>query len=354
MRDDLVIYASDQAHSSIGRAARTLGFRPDQVRVLPVGDDLRLEPATLAAAMAADDAAGRLPFLVVANGGATSTGAVDPLARAGRALPGARTSGCTSTRRTAASPSSPSAAAPRSTGSTLADSITLDPHKWLYQPYECGCLLVRDGRALRRAFEITSDYLRDAEADDGIVNFADHGLQLTRTSRAFKLWLSLRTFGVDAFRAAIDRTLDLAELACERIEASDALELVAPPSLGIVCFRRADGRRATSTGSSLRSRRAASASSPRRASTAAPACASASSTTRRGRTTSSAVLDFLETAEPVAAGGGIRPARRCAEHACRSSRGSSAAEVARRRTAARSERRVAAGETVVERWDTTP
>jgi len=79
MRDDLVIYASDQAHSSIARSARILGFRPDQVRVLPVADDLRLEPATLAAAMAADDAAGRLPFLVVANGGATSTGAVDPI-----------------------------------------------------------------------------------------------------------------------------------------------------------------------------------------------------------------------------------------------------------------------------------
>jgi glutamate/tyrosine decarboxylase-like PLP-dependent enzyme len=126
-------------------------------------------------------------------------------------------------------------------GLDAADSITLDPHKWLYQPYECGCLLVRYGRALRHAFEINSDYLRDAEADAGIVNFSDYGLQLTRASRAFKLWLSLRTFGVDAFRAAIDCTLDLAELARARIEASDVLELVAPPSLGIVCFGRSGG-----------------------------------------------------------------------------------------------------------------
>src|SRR6185437_1060770 len=118
-----------------------------------------------------------------------------------------------------------------------ADSLTLDPHKWLYQPYECGCLLVREGRALRRAFEIHSDYLRDAEVDEGVVNFADYGLQLTRTSRAFKLWLSLATFGVDAFRDAIDATFDLAEQARRRIEESESLELVAPPSLSIVCFR---------------------------------------------------------------------------------------------------------------------
>ena len=97
---------------------------------------------------------------------------------------------------------------------------------------------MRDGRALRHAFEISSDYLRDADATPQEVNFADLGLQLTRTTRAFKLWLSLRTFGLDAFRASIDRCLDLAELARDRIEASEQLELAAPVSLGVVCFRR--------------------------------------------------------------------------------------------------------------------
>ena len=122
-------------------------------------------------------------------------------------------------------------------GIELADSITLDPHKWLYQPFECGCLLVRDGKALRRAFEIapTTSATRRPR---GEVNFADLGLQLTRTTRAFKLWFSLRTFGLDAFRASIDRCLDLAELAGTRIEASEPLELAAPVSLGVVCFRR--------------------------------------------------------------------------------------------------------------------
>ena len=236
MRDDLVIYASDQTHSSLGRAARTLGFRPDQVRVLPVGADLRLKPTTLADAIAADEREGRRPFCVVANGGTTSTGAVDPIAeladlcrrhRLWLHVDAAYGGFAVLTER--------GRAALGELG--LADSITLDPHKWLYQPYECGCVLVRDGRALRRAFETHCDYLRDSEVDDATVNFSDYGLQLTRTSRAFKLWLSLRTFGVGAFRAAIDRTLDLAELARDRIEASDRLELAAPQSLGIVCFR---------------------------------------------------------------------------------------------------------------------
>jgi len=237
MRDDLVIYASDQTHSSVARGARVLGFRPDQLRVLPVDSEQRLELATLADAVAADERAGRRPFLVVANAGATSTGAVDPVAElAGfcrdRALwlhvDAAYGGFAVLTERGRAQLGDLSEA----------HSICLDPHKWLYQPYECGCLLVRDGDALRRAFEVSSDYLRDAEAAQGYVNFADYGLQLSRTSRAFKLWLSLSTFGVDAFRAAIDRTLDLAEHARGLIEASDALELVAKPSLGVVCFRR--------------------------------------------------------------------------------------------------------------------
>jgi glutamate/tyrosine decarboxylase-like PLP-dependent enzyme len=237
MRDDLVIYASDQAHSSVGRAARTLGFRPDQLRVLPVDADLRLRPATLADAIAVDEREGRRPFCVVANAGATSTGAVDPIAELADVcdehglwlhVDGAYGGFAVLTERGRAALGD----------LARADSLTLDPHKWLYQPYECGCVLVRDGRALRHAFETRCDYLRDSEVDEQTVNFSDYGLQLTRSSRAFKLWLSLRTFGVAAFRAAIDTTLDLAELARRRIEASDRLELVATPSLGIVCFRR--------------------------------------------------------------------------------------------------------------------
>src|SRR5712692_987738 len=120
----------------------------------------------------------------------------------------------------------------------LADSITLDPHKWLYQPIELGALLVRDGSALRRGFEISPDYLANVEAAEREVNFSDLGLQLTRSSRAFKLWISLRYFGIAAFRAAIDNCLDLALHAQSQIEASPELELTSPASLGVVTFRR--------------------------------------------------------------------------------------------------------------------
>ena len=103
---------------------------------------------------------------------------------------------------------------------------------------ECGALLVREGRLLRRAFEIVPDYLKDAAVAEGEVNFSDMGLQLTRGWRALKVWLSIQTLGLDAFRDAIDRSLDLAAHAQARIEATPELELMSPAQLGIVCFRR--------------------------------------------------------------------------------------------------------------------
>src|SRR5262249_48611011 len=123
-------------------------------------------------------------------------------------------------------------------GMELADSITLDPHKWLYQPVEAGALLVRSGASLRRGFEIVPDFLEDVEAAEREVTFSDLGLQLTRTSRALKLWLSLSYFGVAAFRQAMDGCFDLALQAQRRIEVSGELELMTPASLGIVTFRR--------------------------------------------------------------------------------------------------------------------
>jgi glutamate/tyrosine decarboxylase-like PLP-dependent enzyme len=237
MRPDLVLYASSEAHHSIVRGARTLGFRPGQIRILPVSRDFRLEPRTLAEAIDADLAAGLRPLFVSASAGTTSTGSVDPLreladvaaergvwfhvdaAYGGFAVLTAR-------------------GAQKLEGIELADSITLDPHKWLYQPYECGCLLLREGDQLQAAFEMRPEYLRDSEAEREEVNFSDRGLQLTRTSRALKLWLSLHYFGADAFRRAIDRSLDLIELAERRIEESEQLELLSSPTLGILTFRR--------------------------------------------------------------------------------------------------------------------
>src|SRR6202035_771898 len=124
-------------------------------------------------------------------------------------------------------------------GIERADSVTLDPHKWLFQPMECGSVLVREGARLERTFAIHPDYLDGNEThSDGEVNFADRGLQLSRGFRALKVWVSVQTFGLAAFRAAIQRSLELAEFAEGLIRSHAGLTLMAPATLGIVCFRR--------------------------------------------------------------------------------------------------------------------
>ncbi len=235
MSDRVVAYSADQTHSSVARAARLLGFRPDQMRILPTDSDHRMRLDALAGAIDADIAAGLQPLVVVANAGATNTGAVDPLVELAQVsherglwlhVDAAYGGFASLTER------GRSALA----GIELADSVTLDPHKWGYQPIECGCLLVREGHQLARAFTINPDYLADYKSE--AVNFSDLGLQLTRGARALKIWLSFQYFGLDAFRDAIDRTLDLALAAESQVNRSETLELLSPASLGIICFRR--------------------------------------------------------------------------------------------------------------------
>lgn len=237
MCDKVVAYVCDQTHSSVARGARILGFRPEQVRVLPADHSHRMSVDALASLMAADVRAGLRPLFVAAAAGSTNTGAIDPLhdiislcreRGVWAHVDGAYGGFAALTERGKRDLA----------GLEEADSVTLDPHKWLYQPYECGCLLVRDGRHLRRAFEIIPDYLKDTEAGADEVNFSDLGLQLTRSWRALKVWVSVKYFGAEAFRQAIDNCLDLALAAQRHIEASQELELMSPARLGIVTFRR--------------------------------------------------------------------------------------------------------------------
>jgi aromatic-L-amino-acid/L-tryptophan decarboxylase len=232
-----VVYLSSEGHSSVPRAVRVLGFRDEQVHLVAVDDLHRIRAAGLDAAIRADVAAGKQPFAAVANAGSTNTGAVDPLAeiadvcRAHRIwlhVDGAYGGFAVLTERGRAALA----------GLERADSATLDPHKWLYQPFEAGCLLVREGTRLGAAFHIMPDYLQDTLVGGRDVNFADRGIQLTRSARALKLWLSLKYFGVDAFRQAIDRSLDFAAHAQRVVEDTPELELLSPAMLGVVCFRR--------------------------------------------------------------------------------------------------------------------
>ena len=233
--EDGVVYVSDQGHSSLARTARAMGLRSHQVRVLPTDDHWRLQPETVAAAAASDRRAGRVPIAVCAGAGSTSTGAVDPLAGLADV--------CAAERlwlHVDAAYGGFAALTPKGrallAGIDRADSVTVDPHKWLFQPFECGGVLVRDGARLARTFAIHSDYL-DLPAT-GEVNLGDWGLQLSRGFRALKVWMSVQAFGLAAFRAAIGRDMELAAYAEELVRDQAELTLMAPATLGIVCFRR--------------------------------------------------------------------------------------------------------------------
>ncbi|HEX5291877.1 MAG TPA: aminotransferase class I/II-fold pyridoxal phosphate-dependent enzyme [Streptosporangiaceae bacterium] len=233
-----VVYVSDQAHSSLARTARAMGLRPEQVRVLPTDGRWRLAPDTVAAAVRADRGADRVPFALCASAGSTNTGAVDPLAGLADvcAAEGLWLHVDAAYGGFAALTAKGKALL---AGLERADSVTLDPHKWLYQPMECGCVLIRDGARLERTFAIHPDYLDgDATQGTGEVNFADRGLQLSRGFRALKVWMTIQTYGLGAFRACIQRNLELAEYAEALIRGHPGLTLMAPATLGIVCFRR--------------------------------------------------------------------------------------------------------------------
>lgn len=231
-----VVYFSDQTHSAVERALAVLGFAREQVRKLPADGDFRLAPESLAAAVAADRAAGRRPFLVVANAGTTSSGAVDPL--------GALADLCQEEGLWLHADGAYGAAAalsPRGRellrGIERVDSLALDPHKWLFQPFEIGCVLVRDRRLLHDAFTIHADYLQDVHRDVEAINFCDYGIQLSRSFRALKLWMSLQVFGLAEFRRAVERGLDLAERAEAILRQDPAWEMVTPARLAVVTFR---------------------------------------------------------------------------------------------------------------------
>jgi aromatic-L-amino-acid/L-tryptophan decarboxylase len=232
----LVLYTSDQAHSAVLRAAWIAGVPRAQVRVLPTDAEFRLRLDALREAVAADRSAGLLPLAVVATAGTTNTGAIDPL--------DALADYCAAERLWLHADAAYGGFAVLTehgqrllSGLGRCDSVALDPHKWLWVPFECGCLLVRDPATLRAAYQILPDYLRDVAPGEERVNFADHGEQLTRQSRALKVWLGVRAFGLAALRAEMERGIALAAYAERLVRAESNLEVLSPAQLGVVCFR---------------------------------------------------------------------------------------------------------------------
>ncbi|MFD1333764.1 pyridoxal phosphate-dependent decarboxylase family protein, partial [Methylopila musalis] len=231
-----VAYITSETHASVARALRIAGLARDRVRLVATDERVRMAPEALAAAIARDRADGSIPFLVVATAGATATGAIDPLPaladiaeRSGLWLHVDGALGATA----ALSP----ARRGLLDGVERAVSRAGDGHKWLFQTYGCGMLLVRREAALTDAFRLDADYLDDLGEADGAPAFWDMGPETTRPARALKLWLTLQTLGLDEIAAAIDRACGHGETIDRLVAGMDGWRRGAPASLGIATFR---------------------------------------------------------------------------------------------------------------------
>lgn len=230
-----VVYASGEVHMSIPKAIALLGIGRDNLRRIPVDDRFRMRVDALEQAIAEDRAAGRKAMAIVASAGTVNTGAIDPLAEIARVARRERlwlhVDGAYGALAALAVPE-------RFAALGECDSISLDTHKWLYQPVEAGCLLYRDREAARRAFSDAGDYVK-VFSRDPVESFAffDESMELSRRFRALKLWMSLRYHGRAAFRDSMLRDLQHAQLLAELVRGQPSLELLAPVSLSAVCFR---------------------------------------------------------------------------------------------------------------------
>ena len=230
------VYFSDQTHSSVPKGLKILGFQPHQIRTLTADANLRLNVAELADKIDDDRRRGLAPFCVVANAGTTNSGAIDPLDELADYC---KEQGLWLHVDGAYGGS----AAITETGKALlkgiekADTITIDPHKWMFQPYEIGCLLVRNPAYLKEAFKVTAEYLDVLDNNSEQTNYCDYGVQLTRGFRALKFWMSLKTFGLENFRAAIEKGFANAEYVQSLLAQDDCWEIVTPATVGVINFR---------------------------------------------------------------------------------------------------------------------
>lgn len=231
-----VLYISDQAHHSVRRAARLAGFPLGNVREVPTDANYRVQISSLRDQIRKDRAAGWVPFLIVANGGTTNTGAVDDLSvvsdlahEEGLWLHVDAAYGgffvLTGDGKKVLA------------GIDRADSVTLDPHKGLFLPYGTGSLLVRDGGALKRTHTIQADYMPSLQKEPELVDFCEISPELSRDFRGLRAWFPIKMHGISAFRSALQEKLDLARLAASRLRTIEGIEILAEPQLSVLAFR---------------------------------------------------------------------------------------------------------------------
>ena len=234
----MVLYASSESHSSNEKAAELLGLGEDSLRLIPVNDAYEIDIPALEAAIAADKAAGLHPFCVIGHAGTVNTGALDNLDAladiSAREDLWFHVDGAFGSLAVL-----DPEAAPLLKGMERADSIAFDLHKWMYMPFEVGCVLVRSEEVHRHAFSLTPEYLAHAERGlaAGKTWFSDYGVQLTRGFRALKVWMSLKEQGLDKYARLIHQNIAQAQYLSVRVARESELELVAPTALNVVNYR---------------------------------------------------------------------------------------------------------------------
>jgi glutamate/tyrosine decarboxylase-like PLP-dependent enzyme len=233
------LYMADhEGHSSVVRVADMLNLGRDAVRLVPSNDDFTMDVDALDRLLDEDESEGKIPFCVVAQAGSINVGAVDPLSDLAdlcerRGLWFHVDGACGAV----------GAILPEKRhlygGLDRADSVTLDPHKWLYVPYECGCALVREPEHLRRTYSMSAPYLRDADADDHHGSYFDSGPQMSRGLRALKVWMSLKQYGLSGYRRLLRQNVACVEHLDARVRAHPDFEALHEPTLFIYSFRYA-------------------------------------------------------------------------------------------------------------------
>lgn len=236
----LVVYASQEAHSSVEKGAKIAGFGRENIRCIPTDEAFALIPSELEKAVVRDKEQGLQPCCVIATLGTTSSTAVDPLAPIGKI--------CRQHQvwlHVDAAYAGTAAVLPEKRwmmeGAELVDSFVFNPHKWMLTNFDCSAYYVKDPAALVRTFEIHPEYLKTG-VDAEVKNFRDWGIQLGRRFRALKLWFVVHSYGVEGLQKIIREHIRLAQMFKERVEGHPHFELMAPVPLSVVCFRLNDGR----------------------------------------------------------------------------------------------------------------
>jgi glutamate/tyrosine decarboxylase-like PLP-dependent enzyme len=235
---DLIVYASEQCHYSIDKSADILGLGREGVRKIPTDDRFHIIPDALREAISKDREAGKIPCCIVGVAGTTSTGVVDPLEELAEI---ARENRCW--YHVDAAYGGPLAFSPKYKdmlrGINRADSITFDPHKWMFVPFACGATLVREGgRVLREAFDMTPEYLNeDRGGTDVEFDFFRYGQMGTRRFNSLKLWMAIKFMGREGYAKTVEHQIELTKYLAQRIDALENFKLVGEVETAVCCFR---------------------------------------------------------------------------------------------------------------------